>query len=401
MNNLTSGIGEDKTKLAGTCFDADPLLFWRKEFPILEHTTYMISHSLGPMPRRAETALKQFTDTWASRGIRAWEDGWWEMPLTCGDLIGSIIGAPKGRVAMHQNVSICQWIVTSCFDWNGVRNILVTDGLNFPSNDYIYHGLERQGAQICSVASDDGMTVPLERILAAINERTKLVSVSHVAFRSSSLQDLAAITKRAHEVGAYIVADLYQSAGIVPLDVTALDLDFATGGSVKWLLGGPGAGYLYVRPDLDPTMKPAATGWAAHAHPFEFESGPIVYAPDMHRFLNGTPNVPAMYSARSGYEIVNEVGVEAIRTKSIRQTQFLIALADEAGLTVRSPRDPEARGGTVILDVPEGKEVTAELGRRQILVDYRPGAGIRIAPHFYTSDDEIEHTIQELKSIIY
>lgn len=378
----------------------DPLLSWRSEFPILEHTTYMISHSLGPMPKRAEVALKEFTDTWATRGIRAWEEGWWEMPLTCGDLIGSIIGAPKGRVAMHQNVSICQTIVTSCFDWTGPRNKLVTDGLNFPSNDYIYHGLQRQGATIESVASSDGMTIPLERILEAIDERTQLVSISHVAFRSSYLHDLAAITTRAHQVGAYIIADLYQSAGIVPLDVAALGLDFATGGSVKWLLGGPGAGYLYVRPDLDSTLQPAATGWAAHAHPFEFESGAITYAPDMHRFLNGTPNVPAMYSARSGYEIVNEIGVAAIREKSKRQTQLLVALADETGLTVHSPRDPESRGGTIILDVPNGREVTAELARRQILVDFRPGAGIRIAPHFYTSDDEIKHTIRELNAIL-
>jgi kynureninase len=378
----------------------DPLLKWRDEFPILADTTYMISHSLGPMPRRAEAALREFTTTWATRGIRAWEEGWWDMPITCGDLIGSIIGAPKGRVVMHQNVSICQSIVTSCFDWSGRRNKLVTDGLNFPSNDYIYHGLSRQGAEIVSVASTDGMTIPLEDTLAAIDDRTQLVSISHVAFRSSYLQDLAAITARAHEVGAYIVADLYQSAGIVPLDVVALDVDFATGGSVKWLLGGPGAGYLYVREDLDAPLQPAATGWAAHAHPFEFVNGPIEYAPDIRRFLNGTPNVPAMYSARSGYEIVNEIGVAAIREKSQRQTQRLIALADEAGLTVRSPRDPAARGGTVILDVPHGREVTAELIRRKILVDFRPGAGIRIAPHFYTTDDEIAHTIHELASLV-
>ncbi|HLI76833.1 MAG TPA: aminotransferase class V-fold PLP-dependent enzyme [Acidobacteriaceae bacterium] len=385
----------------GSSVENDALLAWRTEFPILEQTTYMISHSLGPMPRRAETALQEFTRTWAARGIRAWAEGWWEMPLTCGDLIGSIIGAPKGRVAMHQNVSICQTIVTSCFNWNGPRNKLVTDGLNFPSNDYIYHGLERQGAEIVSVASTDGMTVPLERILGAIDERTQLVSISHVAFRSSYLQDLATITKRAHDVGAYIVADLYQSAGIVPLNVVALDLDFATGGSVKWLLGGPGAGYLYVRKDLDASLRPAATGWAAHAHPFEFVNGPIEYAPDMHRFLNGTPNVPAMYSARSGYEIVNEIGVEVIRAKSRRQTQHLIALADEAGLTVRSPRNPDERGGTVILDVPDGRSVTDELGRRQILIDFRPGAGIRIAPHFYTTDDEIAHTIHETADIVH
>jgi kynureninase len=378
----------------------DPLLVWRDEFPILAHTTYMISHSLGPMPRRAQAALAEFAETWATRGIRAWEEGWWQMPVTCGDLIGSIIGAPKGRVAMHQNVSVCQTIVTSCFDWSGRRNKLVTDGLNFPSNDYIYHGLERQGARIISVASTDGMTVPLERILDAIDDETQLVSISHVAFRSSYLQDLAAITAKAHAVGATIIEDLYQSAGIVPLDVVALNVDFATGGSVKWLLGGPGAGYLYVREDLDPKMQPAATGWAAHAHPFQFADGAIEYAPDVRRFLNGTPNVPAMYSARSGYEIVNEIGVEAIRVKSERQTQKLIALADESGLVVRSPRDAAMRGGTIILDVANGAEATAELARRQILVDYRPGAGIRIAPHFYTSDDEIEHTIRELASIV-
>ena len=378
----------------------DPLLVWRKEFPILEHTTYMISHSLGPMPRRATTALQEFTDTWTTRGIRAWEEGWWMMPMTCGDLIGSIIGAPKARVVMHQNVSICQSIITSCFDWSSPRNKLITDGLNFPSNDYIYHGLARQGAEIVSVASVDGMTVSLERILEAIDERTQLVSISHVAFRSSYLQDLAAIAARAHEVGAYIVADLYQSAGIVPLDVVALDLDFATGGSVKWLLGGPGAGYLYVRADLDSKLRPTVVGWAAHVSPFEFVGGPIEYAPNICRFLNGTPNVPAMYSARSGYEIVNEIGTTAIREKSVRQTQRLIALADEAGFTVRSPRDPATRGGTVILDVPNGREVTAELCRRQVLVDFRPGAGIRIAPHFYTSDDEVAYTIHELRSIV-
>jgi kynureninase len=378
----------------------DSLLAWRKEFPILEHTTYLISHSLGAMPRAAADAVREFTDTWGSRGIRAWEEGWWEMPITIGNLIGSIIGAGQGEVVMHQNVSICQSLVTSCFDWQGHRNRLVTDGLNFPSNDYIYHSLSRQGARIHTVASPDGLTLPTELMLDAIDEETRLVSVSHVAFRSSYVQDLAAITKRAHDVGALVIADLYQSAGILPVDVRALNLDFATGGSVKWLCGGPGAGYLYVRRDLWPTLEPAATGWMAHREPFAFAAGAIGYAPDAFRFLNGTPNVPAMYSARSGYEIVNRVGVEAIRAQSLRQTQLLMDLADEAGLPVRSCRDPYLRGGVVIIDVPDGKEVTRELARREVLVDYRPQAGIRIAPHFYTLEEEIHHTIEEIKSIV-
>jgi kynureninase len=378
----------------------DELLKWRQEFPILESTVYMISHSLGAMPRRVTAAMQQFTDTWATRGIRAWEEGWWEMPITVGNLIGKIIGAGPGEVVMHQNVSICQSIVTSCFDWNGRRNKLVTDGLNFPSNDYIYHGLERQGARVVSVPSADGMTLPLELMLDAIDEETQLVSVSHVAFRSSYLQNLAAITEKAHRVGAFIVADLYQSAGTVPVDVHALNVDFATGGSVKWLCGGPGAGYLYVRPDLWSTLRPAATGWMAHEKPFDFAEAPIEYAPDALRFLNGTPAIPALYAAKSGYEIVNEIGVPAIREKSIRQTERLIALADEAGLCVRTCRDSQQRGGVVILDVSDGKAVTRELANRQVLVDYRPKAGIRIAPHFYNTDAELDHTIGQIRAIL-
>src|SRR6202453_3172314 len=328
----------------GGLFMNDPLLAWRKEFPILGHTTYMISHSLGAMPRRVSEQLQQYADTWATRGIRAWEEGWWQMPVTVGNLIGSIIGAGPGEVVMHQNVSICQWIVASCFDWRASRNKLVTDGLNFPSNDYIYYGLERQGARVTRVASEDGMTLPLEAMLAAIDEETRLVSVSQVAFRSSYVQDLAAITKRAHGVGAYVIADLYQCAGILPVDVRALNLDFAAGGSVKWLCAGPGAGYLYVRRDLWSSLEPAATGWMAHREPFEFEAGPIEYAADAFRFLNGTPNVPALYSARSGYEIIHQIGVAAIREKSVRQTTRLIELAAEAGIPLRNSREPQLRG---------------------------------------------------------
>jgi kynureninase len=378
----------------------DPLLVWRSEFPILAHTTYMISHSLGAMPQRARVRMNEYADAWAERGIRAWEEGWWEMPITVGNLIGRIIGAGDGEVVMHQNVSVCQSIVASCFDWRAPRNKLVTDALNFPSNNYIYHSLERAGARVATAASSDGFTLPVERILDLIDEQTALVSVSHVAFRSSYVQDLAAITERAHKVGAMVVADLYQSAGTLPVDARALKVDFATGGSVKWLCGGPGAGYLYVREDLRAQLRPAATGWVAHEEPFAFAAGPIEYAHDAFRFLNGTPNVPAMYAARSGYEIVNEIGVPAIREKSLRQTTRLMALADEAGFTVNTCRDPKLRGGTVVVDVPNGYAVTKELARREVLVDYRPQAGIRIAPHFYTTDEELEHTMAEIRDIV-
>jgi kynureninase len=375
----------------------DDLLHWRDEFPILANTVYLINHSLGAMPRRTRDSLLQYADTWATRGIRAWEEGWWQMPVTTGNLIASIIGAGDGEVIMHQNVSVCQSIVHSCFDWSGKRNKLVSERLNFPSNLYLFRGLERQGANICLVDSQDGLTVPLERMLAAIDEHTQLVSVSHVLFRSSAIQDLAAITRRAHEMGALVMADLYQSAGTVPLNVREWNVDFATGGSVKWLCGGPGAGYLYVRRDLWPKLEPRITGWAAHEKPFDFDPQPIRYASDIFRFSTGTPNIPALYAAQSGYQIVNEVGVENIRAKSVRQTARIIALAEEAGLKVNCPRNANERGGTVTMDVPNGKQITAKLAERNILVDYRPGAGIRIAPHFYTNDEELEVVIEAIR----
>jgi len=377
----------------------DPLLHWREEFPILANTTYMISHSLGAMPRGTRDRLNEFADTWATRGIRAWEEGWWDLPVTVGNLIASIIGANPGEVVMHQNVSVCQSVILSCFDWRERRNKIVTESLNFPSNLYLFQGVERQGARVVTVPSHDGMTVLLEQMLSAIDEETRLVSVSHVIFKSSYVQNLAEIVKRAHSVGALVVADLYQSTGTVPVDVQALDLDFATGGSVKWLCGGPGAAYLYVRPSLWPALTPAVTGWQAHREPFAFDAGEMDYAPNAYRFLSGTPNVPALYSARTGYEIVNRVGVGAIREKSLRQTEQLIALADEAALPVACPRKAAERGGTVTLAVPDGKAIVNQLAERNILVDYRPGAGIRIAPHFYTADEELDVTIRAISSL--
>jgi kynureninase len=378
----------------------DELLKWRKEFPILDKTVYMISHSLGAMPARTRDRLQEYADIWASRGIRAWEEGWWNMPVSVGDLIGKIIGAGPGEVVMHQNVSIAQSMIASCFNWSGKRNKVVMEEMNFTTNVYIYNALERLGARLVTVPSRDGIRVPLEDLLAAIDEETLLVPISHVIFLSSYIQDLKAIVERAHSVGAMVMADIYQAAGTVPVNVKELNLDFATGGSVKWLCGGPGAGYLYVRPDLVSRLEPMMTGWMAHRRPFSFEAGPIEYADDMFRFLNGSPNIPGLYAARSGYEIIGEVGVDRIREKSIRQTTRLIGLAEEAGFAVNTPKNPAERGGTVAIDVPEGQAVTKELLRRDFLVDYRPRAGIRVAPHFYTKDEELDLTIAEIKKIL-
>jgi kynureninase len=378
---------------------SDDLLKWRSEFPIVERAVYLISHSLGAMPKATYDQLHEYADLWATRGVRAWAEGWWEMPVTLGDELARIIGADPGTVVMHQNVSVCQSLILSCFDPAPKRNKIVYSELNFPSVMYVYEAHARDGRiRIETVKSDDGITVPLERMLAAIDETTLLVPFSHVLFKSAFLQDAKAIIKRAHEVGAMVVLDTYQSAGTVPFSLKELNVDFATGGSVKWLCGGPGAGYLYVRPDLQNKLEPKTTGWMAHEAPFSFDSE-LRYAPNVSRFLHGSPAIPALYAARSGYRIINEIGVERIREKSVRQTNFLISLAEEAGFEVTSPKSASQRGGTVTVAHEHAGAITKELLRREFIVDYRPGAGIRISPHFYTKDEELELVIDEMKKI--
>lgn len=367
------------------------LLDYRSEFPILAHTTYLINHSLGAMPRKAAERVAEYAGTWAERGIRAWGEGWWEMPLTVGDQIGRIVGAPAGSTVMHQNVAIAEAVVLSCFHpVDPPRNRIVYERANFPSVRYLYQARSDLGVVLC----EDG-----EEIAESIDERTLLVPISHVLFKDGQIQDVEPIVRRAHEVGAHVVLDCYQSAGIVPLDVTALAVDFAVGGSVKWLCGGPGNGWLYVRPDLAERLEPTYTGWQAHARPFGFEEE-MEYAPGAARFLTGTPNVPAHYAGTAGYDLVEEIGVARIRENSLRQTQLLIELADQAGFEVRSPREPERRGGTVTMNVPEFPAVHAELTAREILCDFRPGAGIRLGPHYFTTDEEIGFAIAQIADIL-
>ena len=364
---------------------------YRSEFPILAETTYLANHTLGAMPRKAADRLLEFAGMWAERGIRSWAEGWWETPLRVGDQVGRIIGAPPGSTVMHQNVSIAEAIALSCFrPVDPSRNRVVYERGNFPSVRYLYQAQPDLEVVVCE---DDA------EIVERIDERTLLVPISHVIFKDAEIQDVEPIVRRAHEVGAHVILDCYQSAGIVPLDVAALGVDFAVGGSVKWLCGGPGNGWLYVRPDLAERLQPTYTGWQAHARPFGFEEE-MEYATGTARFLTGTPNPAAHYAATAGYDLVEEVGIARIRENSLRQTQLLIDLAEAAGFDVQSPRDPGRRGGSVTLDVPEAAAVYAELEARAILGDFRPGAGIRLGPHFYNTDDEVAFAIGQIAEIL-
>ena len=370
----------------------EPLESYRDRFPILEHATYLISHSLGPMPLGAEENLLRYAREWRERGVRAWAEGWWETSTRVGDQLARIFGAPPGTTVMHQNVAVAQAVVLSCFEFEPPRNRIVYGEGEFPSVRYLYQAQRRRGADVEVVPDADA-------VLEAIDERTLLVPLSHVLFKTGEIQDVQAIVGRAHEAGALVVLDAYQSVGSVPLDVTRLGVDFAVGGSVKWLCGGPGAGWLYVRPDLIERLEPTFTGWQAHARPFAFEPEQE-YASGAARFLTGTPNVSALYAASAGYDIVEEVGVERIRERSVQQTTLLVELLEGAGFEVAGPGDPDRRGGTVVVRTPELEAVHRELDAREIVCDFRPDAGIRLGPHFFNTDDELRFAAAQIAQIV-
>lgn len=379
---------------------SDPLLRFRPQFPILETSTYLVSNSLGAMPRAVPERLAEYAEQWATRGVRAWAEGWWSMPVAVGDEIAPLIGAGPGEVAMVPNVSFAQAEVFSALEYGDGRDTIVMTELDFPSVRYVYDALaSRLGARVVVVPSDDGVSIDEARLLAAIDERTRLVSISHVLFRSAYVMDVARIAAHAHAMGALVSIDAYHSVGVLPVDVQAMGVDFLTGGVLKWLCGGPGGCFLWVRPEVSARMAPTLTGWQAHRHPFAFEAE-MDYADGAWRWLGGTPVIPALFAATAGPRLLREAGMDAVRAKSLRQTSRLIELADARGFPLTVAREPARRGGTVAFDVPHSREVAQALLARGIIVDYRPGAGIRVAPHFYTSDDELEAAVEAIDEIL-
>ena len=378
----------------------DPLLQFRSEFPILERSTYLVSNSLGAMPRAVPERLAEYVDQWSELGVRAWANGWWEMPVSVGDEIAPLIGAGAGEIAMLPNVTIAQTSVLSALDYSNGRDTIVMTDLDFPSVRYVYDQLAtRLGARIVVVPSEDGVSIDTQRLLDAIDERTKLVAISHVLFRSAYIVDADAVCKRARDVGALVSLDAFHSVGVIPVDVKALGVDFLSGGVLKWLCGGPGGAFLYVSPEASKSLAPSFTGWQAHERPFGFESE-MHYAGHAWRWLNGTPSIPSLFAAIEGPRVVRRAGVDRIREKSMRQTARLIDLADARGYKVTAPRNPAERGGTVAFDVPYSYGVAQALLARDVIVDYRPNAGIRVGPHFYTSDDELDLVVDAIDDIL-
>ena len=379
----------------------DPLLAWRSEFPILERTNYLVNNSLGAMPRATRASLDSFADSWAERGVRAWGDSWWGLQGEVAGYVESLLGVASGTVSMHQNTAMASQVILSCFDFSGPRNKVVFTDLQFPSVMYLYEAQVARGAEIVRVpAAADGITVDLQRLLDAIDEQTLLVPISHVLFRSGFIQDAEAIVRRAREVGAFVVLDVFQSVGALPLRLEEWGVHAAVGGALKYCCGGPGNCFLYVAPQERAALKPAFTGWAAHVDPFAFSADGQEYREDGGRFLNGTPNVPALYAGREGLRIVAEVGTDAIRAKSLRITQAMIERAQGAGIAIKSPLDSSVRGNHLSLDVPDGYAVCQALAAEEVVVDYRPAAGLRISPHFYNTPDEALGCVDRIIEIL-
>lgn len=380
----------------------DTLLRFRDRFPILKRTKYLVSHSLGAMPEATRDALDEYADLWASRGVRAWGDKWWLMSIEVGDIIAPLIGAPRGSVVMLPNVTTAEAVVLSSFEYKPPRNrVVIVDG-EFPSVRYIYDRLaQRLGAEVITIPHDPtGLGFDLDRLLSTIDERTQIVPLAHILFESSFMVDVEAISRRCREVGATLVLDVFQSAGIAPVKLQEWDVPIAVGGVLKWLCGGPGGSFLYVDPALRPKLEPDFTGWMAHANPFAFEPPPMRFRDDALRFALGTPPIPALYAAREGPKIVAEANVEAIREKSLRQTQRIMDLAGARGFELRTPREPQRRGGSVSMMIPNPREVSLELNAEDIVCDFRPLSGIRFSPHFYTTDEEIDQAFDVLDDVL-
>lgn len=361
----------------------------REQFPILETATYLVSHSMGAAPLQAKAALDTYWNDWATDGPEAWER-WLPQIGIIADGIGAIIDAPARSVFLGPNVSVMQAGIATCLDFTGDRNEVVYEALQFPSLTYVWREWERYGAKARVVGSDDGRTIPTERIIAAITERTRIAVLSHAYYVSGALADVASIQAHCRKVGALLCVDAYQTTGTYPYSVTEWDLDIVTGGSHKWLLGGPGCGWIYVKPALLERFRPAVTGWMAHAAPFEFEDAPIRYAPSMYRFGTGTPTIPGYLVAKPGHDLIRSIGVPRIREHNIRLTTKLAEMALERKLTINSPLDPMRRTGWLGIDFDDSERVCHQLIGERVFVDYRPGCGIRVSPHFYTTDEEID-----------
>ena len=374
------------------------LISWRKEFPILQRKTYLNSCSLGALSTRSMAGMARFQELWNEYGASAWYKLWLGEIAEVREKFARLIGAQPHEVAIAPNVSAALSEIATGLDM-GERNRVVMADLDFPTLAYQWMAKQRLGIEIDFVESPDRITVPTDKLLAAIDERTGLVATSRVFYLSGYIQDIAAVTRRAHEKGALVLVDDYQGTGQIPLDVKALDVDFLVTGTLKWLMGGPGLAFIYVREDLIPRLRPSVTGWWGSRDMFEFRTGVFEYRDDAQRLEAGTPAVAPIFAANASLDIVLEIGVERIRERTRWLADDLVRRIQERGWTLLSPADGAVRSSIVMLGMERPDELVDGLKQRGIIVDSRPGR-LRISPHFYNTVEENQQIIAALDELL-
>lgn len=374
----------------------EDLLSHRADHPGLASSTYLANHTLGAAHRGSAEGVARWAAEWVDRGIRAWET--WEPEVArVGDLAGALIGAPAGSTVLRASVHDALGDIASALPLADRPRVLLSQ-LEWPGTRYLWQ--QTAGAELVEVTTPaPGGVVDLGPLAAAVDDRTAAVFLSLVFFRTSSLVDPTPVVEAARRHGALVVLDAYQAAGAVPVDVTALDVDVCVGGSVKFLCGGPGNGWLYVAPHALPTLAARGhVGWWGHAEHFAFDQE-WRPAAGTRRYAGGTPNVAAAYAAAPAYTELLDVGVPRIRERSVALTQPLVEACLERGWTVRSPVDPAHRGGSVTVDPGDSPALHDALLARGVVVDHRPGAGLRVGPHFFSDTEEVARFVAEVEEL--
>jgi len=378
----------------------------RKEFPILTKCVYLISNSLGAVPRQVRKDIMAYYDIWSEQGVSAWSQEWWDLARDVGDQVATLLHAKKNSVAMITNATQAHWIALSTrfmLKDQTRKKIIMTDH-DFPSSLYAVKKIcEFMDWKIQVIQSNGKLGINVEQILEHIDDQTLFVATSHVYFKTAYVQDVSKIAEHARRFGAWTVIDGYHAPGCFPVNVSELGVDFYIGGCLKWLCGGPGNAFLYVKPELASRIEPQLTGWWAHKAPFSF-SKEMDYTHGSYRFMSGTPPIPSLYTARAGLKIIDSIGIPQIRQKSISQTRLIIEISKKRNFGIFSPEDDSCRGGAVSVNLPHAYQVKQALEAQQFKVDYRKGTNsepnvIRIGPHFYTLDEEIHSLFDKIDNI--
>ncbi len=374
------------------------LLSYRAEFPILQRKTYLNSCSLGALSGRSMQNMAQFMELWNEWGAHAWYEIWMGEVAKARQNFASIIGAQVHEVAIAPSVSVALSSIASAIDYSE-RNKVVMADMDFPTLPYQWLVKERLGVECRFVESTDRIYIPSELFEAEVDSKTALVATSRVFYTSGYIQDIRAVADVVHKHGAYILVDDYQGTGHVPINVNALDIDFLVTGTLKWLMGGPGLAFVYVREGLIPSLKPTITGWFGHRDQFQFKTREFEFRPDAARVEMGTPAMASVYAANGGLDIVQEVSVESICERTRYLTNDLIARIRERGWSARTPQEPECRTSIVMLEFDQPQEIVKELAAKNIITDSRPGL-LRVSPYFYNTIEENAIVVDAIAEIL-